>query len=268
MKSINILSIQDVSFSYGRHEVIHNLSLDIEEGEFVGIIGPNGSGKSTLLKISAGFFKPDTGNVLFLGKDMRNYHIKDLAKAIATMPQSMDVFFPYSVEDFISIGRYPHEDSIFFKKKGEDDFVRNIMETIDIGHLMGRRITDLSEGERQMVFLSQCIAQDPALMLLDEPVSHFDIRYQVKTLDILYDLNKDGLTIVIVLHDLNLASEFCSRIVLLSEGKVYEQGTPHQVLTYKNIEDVYKTVVVVRENPISNKPFIIPISNKYLKNLP
>jgi len=268
MKNLAILSIQDVSFSYGTHEVIHNLSLDIEKGEFVGIIGPNGSGKSTLLKISAGFFKPDKGNVLFLGKDLRSYNIKDLAKDIATMPQSMDVFFPYSVEDFIYIGRYPHTDSIFFKKKTDDDFIRYIMETIDIGHLMGRRITDLSEGERQMVFLGQCIAQDPALMLLDEPVSHFDIRYQIKTLDILKDLNKDGLTIIVVLHDLNLASEFCSRIVLVSDGRIYRQGAPDEVLTYKNIEDVYKTVVVVKENPISGKPFIIPISSRYLKNLP
>lgn len=264
MKGQSILSIQNVSFSYGRQEIIHNISLDIEEGEFVGIIGPNGSGKSTLLRICASFLRPDKGTILFSGKDLSEYSIKELAKAMATMPQSMDVFFPYSVEDFISIGRYPHMRCSLFEQKREDELIRDIMETMDMGYLAGRRITDLSEGERQRVFLAQCIAQDPVLMLLDEPISHFDIRYQIKTLDILEGLNKEGLTMIIVLHDLNLASEFCSRVVLMSEGRVYKQGTPHDVITFKEIEEVYKTVVLLKENPISKKPYIIPVAGRYL----
>ncbi|MCX8110538.1 MAG: heme ABC transporter ATP-binding protein [Syntrophorhabdaceae bacterium] len=260
-----MLSIENVSFSYAKKEVIHNISLKIEEGEFVGIIGPNGSGKSTLLKISAGFLKPDKGEVYFLGRDIKEYDTKELARHIATLPQSVEVFFPHNVEDFIAMGRYPHIRRGFFKEKEKErELINDIMETMDIQYMEGRRITDLSEGERQRVFLAQCIAQDPVLLLLDEPVSHFDIRYQIKTLETLENLNKDGMTVVIVLHDLNLASEFCTRIVLMSEGKIYKEGSPHDVLTFQNIEEIYRTVVIVKENPISGKPYIIPISKKYL----
>lgn len=265
MNRQTMLSIKNVSFSYSEKEVIHNICLEIQEGEFVGIIGPNGSGKSTLLKISTGFLKPDKGDVVFLGKDIRRYDIKALARYMATLPQSMDVFFPHSVEDFIAMGRYPHLGHSFFKQREmERGFISDVMEAMDILYMEGRRITDLSEGERHRVFLAQCIAQDPVLMLLDEPVSHFDIRYQIKTLETLENLNRDGMTIVIVLHDLNLASEFCTRIVLMSEGEIYKEGSPHDVLTFQNIEEIYKTVVIVKENPISGKPYIIPISQKYL----
>jgi len=259
-----LLSIQNVSFSYAKKEIIHNICLHIEEGEFVGIIGPNGSGKSTLLRISTGFLRPYKGDIIFSGKDIRKYDIKTLAKNIATLPQSMEVFFPHCVEDFIAMGRYPHLRHSLFKQDRDMVFVKDVMETMDIAYMTGRRITDLSEGERQRVFLAQCIAQDPILLLLDEPVSHFDIRYQIKTLEILENLNRDGMTIVIVLHDLNLASEFCTRVVLMSEGKIFKEGPPNHVLTFQNIEEIYKTVVIVKENPISGKPYIIPISQKYL----
>ncbi|HOP85619.1 MAG TPA: ABC transporter ATP-binding protein [Syntrophorhabdaceae bacterium] len=259
-----LFSLKDISFSYKDKKVLRGLNLDIEKGVFTGIIGPNGSGKSTLIRIMAGFLTPEEGTVLFKGQDIKKYHVKDLARDIAVLPQSMDVFYPYKVEDFIAIARYPHLQWSFSNAKKDSDFIAFIMEIMEISYLKDRRITELSQGEAQRVFIAQCIVQDPMVILLDEPVSHFDIKYQMKTLEILDSFNKEGMTVVVVLHDLNLASEFCKKIVLISEGAIYKEGEPNEVLTYENIEDVYKTVVVVKENPISGKPYIIPISKRYL----
>ncbi|MCX7965823.1 MAG: ABC transporter ATP-binding protein [Syntrophorhabdaceae bacterium] len=257
--------LKDVSFSYNEKNVLKKIDLEIDECDFTGIIGPNGSGKSTLLRIISGYLTPKKGYVLYKGRDIRDYFIRDLAKEIAVLPQSIEIFNPYKIEDFIGIGTYPYMKWNVFKKGYEDDFIKYIMEIMEISHLKGRRITELSLGEKQRVLIAQCIAQNPKVLILDEPVSHFDIKYQMRTLEILEGFNKDGMTIIVVLHDLNLASEFCKKIVLISEGTVYKEGSPHDVLTYKNIEDVYKTVVVVKENPISKKPYIIPISKRYIK---
>lgn len=267
MKENILFLIKDVSFSYTQKHVLKNINLKINQGDFTAIIGPNGSGKSTLIKIAAGFLRPERGYVLYKGKDLKDYYVKDLAKDIAVLPQSIEIFYPYKIEDFIAIGRYPHLKWDFFNMTQEEDFIEYTMEIMEISHLKGRRITELSQGERQRVFIAQCIAQDPSVLLLDEPVSHFDIKYQMKTLEILESFNKEDMTIVVVLHDLNLAAEFCKKIVLLSEGVVHSEGAPHDVLTYKNIEDVYKTVVIVKENPISKKPYIIPVSKSYITPL-
>ena len=163
------------------------------------------------------------------------------------------------------MGRYPHAQKGFFYGKKEEEFVNDVMDAMEISHLRGRRIDTLSEGERQKVFLSQCISQDPRVLLLDEPVSHLDIRHQIQTLDVLEKLHGEGLTIIMVLQDLNLASEFCSRVMLISKGKIKSDGDPRLVLTFQNIEEAYDTVVIVKENPLSGKPFIFPVSKKYLK---
>jgi len=264
MKEEILFSLKDISFSYKNKKVLKHLNLNIERGDFTGIIGPNGSGKSTLIRIMAGFLTPEEGTVLFKGKDIKKYHVKDLARDIAVLPQSMDVFYPYKVEEFISIARYPHLQRGISGAEKNSDFIAFIMEIMEISHLKDRRITELSQGEAQRVFIAQCIVQDPIIILLDEPVSHFDIKYQMKTLEILDSFNKEGMTVVIVLHDLNLASEFCKKVVLISEGSIYKEGEPCEILTYENIEEVYKTVVVVKENPLSGKPYIVPISRRYL----
>lgn len=265
MTDYSIFWLKDIFFSYKSKNVLKNISLQIKKGEFLGIIGPNGSGKTTLIRIMAGFLKPERGCVFFKGRDMRKYYIKELAREIAVLPQSIDISYPYSVEEFISIARYPHTKQFFFNKEKEREFIEYIMNTMEIIHLRERRITELSQGERQRVFIGQLIAQDPSVMILDEPVSHFDIKYQLKTLEILDGLNRDGMTIITVLHDLNLASEFCSKVIFISDGSIYKEGSPHEVLTFENIEDVYKTVVVVKINPISGKPYIIPVSRRYIE---
>lgn len=260
-----LFSAQKITFRYNHHGAVDDVSFAIDQGEFMGLIGPNGAGKSTLLRLLAGFLKPSEGSMSFSGKNLNNYDRRELARNIATLPQLMDIPFSYTVEDLVLMGRYPHAQKGFLYGKKEVEFVKEVMDTMEISHLTGRRIDTLSEGERQKVFLSQCIAQDPKVLLLDEPVSHLDIRHQIQTLDMLDKLHSEGLTIVMVLHDLNLASEFCSRVMLLARGKVKSDGDPRMVLTFQNIEEAYHTVVIVKENPLSGKPFVIPVSKKYLE---
>jgi iron complex transport system ATP-binding protein len=260
-----LLSLDQMGFSYGPHRVLTKISFDISQGEMIAIIGPNGAGKSTLLRLIAGYLKPDEGSIAFRGHDVNEYDRRELARHIATLPQSVDVPFSYRVEEFIVMGRYPHVGKRFLYGREEEEFVRGVMENLDISNLYGRRIHTLSEGERQEVCLAQCIAQDPEVLLLDEPVSHLDIKHQMHTLQLLEDLHSEGLTVLMVLHDLNLAAEFCSRIILIAQGTVFADGEPHKTLTFKNIESAYDTVVIVKENPLSKRPYVIPVSRKYLK---
>ena len=259
-----LYSLRKVSFSYDGLQVLSDVTFDIQKGELVGVIGPNGAGKTTLLRLLAGYLTPQEGSVAFLGKDLHGYDKQELARTVATLPQGIATVFPYVVEEFILMGRYPHVDRRFGYGREGEDIVGDVMRTMGISHLRGRLMSMLSEGERQKVYLAQCVAQSPGVLLLDEPVSHLDIKHQMQTLELLAALNRDGLTIVMILHDLNLASEFCSRILLLSQGRIFADGDPQNTLTYQRLEEAYGTVVVVRENPLSGKPFVLPVSKKYL----
>jgi iron complex transport system ATP-binding protein len=230
----------------------------------VAVIGPNGAGKSTFIRLLAGYLVPKGGSIELLGQDVRTYEKRRLGQLVATLPQAITTIFPYTAEEFILMGRYPHLDKRLGYPREDEETVRDVMETMEIGHLRGRIVSTLSEGERQRVYLAQCIAQNPKVLLLDEPVSHLDIKHQMQTLELLAALNRQGLTILMILHDLNLASEFCSRILLLSDGRVFADGEPSVTLTYQHIEEAYGTVVVVRENPLSGKPYVLPVAKKYL----
>jgi iron complex transport system ATP-binding protein len=260
-----LFSARNLSFGYGSAEILHDVNVEVQTGEMVGIIGPNGAGKTTLLRLLSGYLIPVSGAIGLFGKDLRTYEKRMLAQLVATLPQAIETIFPYTAEEFVLMGRYPHFDKRLGYGRGEAEVVRDVMERMGIGQLRGRIVNTLSEGERQKVYLAQCIAQDPKVLLLDEPVSHLDIRHQMQTLELLAALNEKGLTILMILHDLNLASEFCSRILLLSQGKIFADGTPEATLTYQDIEEAYGTVVVVRENPLSGKPLVLPVASKYLK---
>jgi iron complex transport system ATP-binding protein len=259
-----VFSIRNVSFGYGSVEVLHDVTADMRAGEMVGIIGPNGAGKTTLVRLLSGYLMPGNGIIELFGKDLRTYEKRVLAQLVATLPQTIATIFPYTTEEFILMGRYPHFDKRLGQGREEAQAVHDVMECMGIGHLGGRIVNTLSEGERQKVYLAQCLAQNPKVLLLDEPVSHLDIRHQMQTLELLAGLNEKGLTILMILHDLNLAAEFCSRILLLSRGRVFADGPPEATLTYQHIEASYGTVVVVRTNPLSGKPLVLPVARKYL----
>ncbi|MDD5595306.1 MAG: ABC transporter ATP-binding protein, partial [Candidatus Omnitrophica bacterium] len=184
--------------------------------------------------------------------------LKKFCQRVAFVQQDTAINFPFTVLEIVLMGRIPHLKRLQAESKKDRQIAQNAMVATDTTNLALKRIDELSSGERQRVIIAKALTQEPILLFLDEPTSHLDIGHQIQVLDLLKKLNRQSnLTIVMVLHDLNLASEYCNRVLLLNAGEVFKAGAPEEVLTYQNIEAVYKTIVVVKENPISKKPYII-----------
>lgn len=253
-----LVKVDKVYGGYGKEIVLHDVSFDVMQGEFLGIIGPNGAGKSTLLKLMSRVLHPQKGEIFFENKDIARIKLKELCKKIAFVPQDTLINFPFSVEEVVLLGRIPHLKRLQFETKRDFKIAENSLLLTDSLHLKEKKIDQLSGGERQRVIIAKALAQEPILLFLDEPTAHLDISHQIQILDLSKKLcRQTNLTIVATLHDLNLASEYCDKIILLNEGKIYKDGTPPEVLTYQNIEAVYKTVVVVLDNPVSHQPHVV-----------
>lgn len=242
---------------------MRDINLKIESQELVGIIGPNGSGKTTLLKAITRVLKPKKGEIFLTGKNTAQMGFKELAKTIAVVSQSFETGF-MSVEEFVLLGRIPHFARFqFLETKKDLEIAERCMALTATLKLKSQPISEISGGERQLALIARALVQEPKLLLLDEPTSHLDIAHQVEILDLIARLNKElALTVIMVLHDLNLASEYCQRLVLINEGRIHKTGAPSQVLNYQIIEEVYKTLVVVEKNPISSRPYILIVSEE------
>jgi len=263
---MEILKVDNLSCGYEDNIVVNDVSFSVQPGDFLGIIGPNGAGKTTLFRAISRILKPQRGNIFYKGRDVGRISTRDFAQEVAVIPQILEVPFAFSVEEFVLMGRFPHVDRFEALKKADYAILENVLDFTDSASLRDRKINELSGGERQRVILAQGFAQQPHLLLLDEPTAHLDISHQAHILDLFKRLNKErNLTVIIVLHDLNLASSYCDRLILLDEGRIFKEGPPREVLTYQNIEEVYKTVVVVKENPISQKPYVILVSEEERK---
>lgn len=257
-----ILKIDNLSGGYAKELVIRGISLEIKKGDFLGIIGPNGSGKSTLLRLMTRVLTPQDGRIALEHKDIFQMKLKEFCQKVAFVPQDTLINFSFSVEEIVLMGRIPHLGRLEFETKRDFLIAQDALSITDTLYLKEKQIDELSAGERQRVIIAKALAQEPILLFLDEPTSHLDIGHQIQILDLLKSLNKkNGLTIVMVLHDLNLASEYCNRLILLNEGRIFKEGSPEEVLTYQNIEAVYKTVVVVNKNPINFKPYVVLVSD-------
>jgi iron complex transport system ATP-binding protein len=282
---MSLLKIQNLTAGYTNNPVIQDISFTVLPGEIVGIIGPNGAGKTTLFKVLTRLLKPWSGEVRYRGRNIQEMSARELARLVAVLPQNLPLTFPFTVLDFILMGRLPHLGRWQTIQEHDQEIAQEIMKVTEIKELASRPITELSGGELQRVLLAQALVQEPELLLLDEPTSHLDIGHQVEIMDLIRRLNKNyelriangelenpqseirnsKLTILMVLHDLNLAGEYCDRIILLNEGEIHQMGSPNEVLTYRNIEAVYKTVVVVKENPITGRPHIILVPKEKWK---
>ncbi len=252
-----ILRVNNLYGGYHKDSVIRGISFGIKKGDFAGIIGPNGSGKTTLLRLLSKVLIPQNGDIKLDNADIRRMNQKEFAQKTAFVPQDTTINFSFTVFEIVLMGRIPHLRRM--QAENEKDFLiaEKALLVTDVLHLKEKMINEISAGERQRVIIARALTQEPALLFLDEPTSHLDISHQVQILDLLRKLNRDNkLTVVMVLHDLNLAGEYCNRIIMFNEGRIFADGSPQEVLSYQNIEKVYKTIVVVNNNPITNKPYI------------
>lgn len=262
-----LLEIRDLFCGYKRKTVLKGINLKVKEGEIVGIIGPNGSGKTTLFRAITKIIGIQSGKIFFEGKDIERISEKELARKIAVVTQDPEMDFSIPVFDFVLLGRIPHRKPYqFFEDKEDLHLAEEALRLTDLISFKDKPISNLSGGERQLASIAKALAQKPKLLLLDEPTSHLDIHHQMKILNLLKRLNRnESLTEIVILHDLNMASEFCDRLVLFSEGRIYREGTPEKVLTFDAIEDVYKTMVIIKENPLSLKPYVFPVFEEWGK---
>ena len=253
-----MLEIKNLICGYDSKFFLQGINFKVAGGELVGIIGPNGSGKTTLLRAITRVLKPKSGEILLEGTNIWQLPLKELAKTTAVVSQGPETGF-MSVEEFVLLGRIPYYKGFqFLETKNDLETAGRCMELTDTFRLKDQPMNQLSGGERQLALVARALTQEPGLLLLDEPTAHLDITHQVRILDLIKRLNKElELTVLMVLHDLNLASEYCSRLILINNGQIHKMGKPEEVLTYQIIEEVYKTVVVVEENPISHKPYIL-----------
>ena len=258
-----LLKINNLCGGYYRETIIKGISLEIKKGDFIGIIGPNGCGKTTLLRLMSRVLVSQKGDITLEGKNIAYMALKEFCKRVAFVPQDTLINFSFSVWEIVLMGRIPHLKRLQFETKKDFLIAQDALLLTDTLYLKEKRIDELSAGERQRVIIARALTQEPTLLFLDEPTSHLDIGHQIQILDLLKRLNhQNNLTIVMVLHDLNLASEYCNRILLLNEGEIFKEGSPQEVLTYQNIEAVYKTVVVVNNNPITSKPYVVLVSKE------
>lgn len=251
------IDVKQLSFKYGDTAVLGGTTFNLGKGVFTGIIGPNGSGKTTLLKLISRVLKPSGGSICLDGREIASFSQKELARRMAVVTQDGDAGYLFTVEEIVLMGRAPFLGRFQSETMEDRAIVRQVLEMTGCTHLRERRLSELSGGERQRVMIARALAQEPKVLLLDEPTNHLDIGYQQEILDLVKRLSvTHGVTVVAVLHDLNLAAYYCQMLLLLNEGKIFSSGAPAEVLTAQNISNVYRTHVLVTPHPVLGTPTV------------
>lgn len=245
-----MIQVDALKFSYGKDEILKQISFHVDKGCFVSVIGPNGSGKTTLLKNLCKLLNPDEGQIEIEQKNLALYKPKKLAKTVAVVHQGANSTFDFNVGEVVLMGRYPYMNR--FQSESTEDFeiAKLAMQQTEVYHLKDKNLYGISGGERQRVMIARALTQQPELLLLDEPISHLDIKYQLEILKLCKSLNqKRALTIFTTLHDINLASRFSDIIIMMKEGRIVKMGSPKDVITTENIKFVYDIDVEITMKP-------------------
>ncbi|MGF9760463.1 ABC transporter ATP-binding protein [Microvirga sp. 0TCS3.31] len=262
------LEIEQLTLGYGDRDVVHDLDLVIAPGDVTAIVGPNACGKSTLLRSLTRLLAPRTGRVLLDGKEVHATPAKQLARRMGLLPQSPIAPEGITVGELVGRGRHPHQRVLTRWSTADDLAVTAALRATDTLELMDRAVDELSGGQRQRVWIAMALAQETEVLLLDEPTTFLDISHQIEVLDLLTDLNRNaGTTIVMVLHDLNLAARYADHLIALHDGRLHSAGRPHEVLVPELVQDVFGMRSSVIQDPVSGKPLMLPIGRHHVATL-
>ena len=257
-KTSILLSVHGLTVSYAAHTVLRDVSFEVARGDLVVVLGPNGAGKTTLLRTIAKVVSPKVGTVLLDGHDIAKLPVRQLMKTLSVVPQSEGSVFSFTVQDIVAMGRTPHLSPLAPLSQRDWQIIREAMEATDVWELRDRLFTELSGGEQRRVLIAKALAREPQLLLLDEPTANLDLHYQLEVVELIQRLNRErGITVLAVLHDLNLAAMMGQRFILMHRGRIYAVGNADEVLTPQNIQQVYGVPVVVTRHPLNGKPIIL-----------
>ena len=250
-----ILSMEKVGFRYGKSWALKDIDIRVRPGELIGIMGPNGSGKSTLLKVADGILSPHEGEVMLKGRPVSSYSRWGLAREVAMVAQESHFRFSFSALEVVLMGRFPHLGRFQFEGKQDMEVVLKALESTHCLDLADRSIDELSGGEKQRILIARALVQEPAIVLLDEPTSFLDLRFKKEIFQLIFTLTRQrSLSVLVVSHDIDLSAQYCDRMVMLKQGRVYSRGGPEDVITASNMEAVYECPVIVDKNPASGSP--------------
>lgn len=250
-----MIELKGANLGYDHRTILNNINLKAVPGKILGLIGPNGSGKSTLVKGMTRVIDLFSGHIFIDGRNIKNIKREELARLIATVPQNPVLPEVFTAFEVVLMGRTPHLGFLRYEGREDMAIAWQSMEATETELFAERRVGELSGGERQRLIIARALTQQPKVLLLDEPTAHLDINYQVEILDLIKNLSREqSLTVIVALHDLNLAAQYCDWLVMLNGGKIYAEGTPSSVLTSQNIKDVYGAEVCVYPHPVNKLP--------------
>lgn len=258
-----LLEAHAVTCGYGQDPVLKDVSFRLAPGDFVGVIGPNGCGKSTLIRAVTGVLRLESGRVDLEGQDVLRMPRREVARRVAVIPQDAGYMFGFTVLEMVMMGRTPHLRRLQRAAERDIALTEEALRQTDLMPLRDRKVTELSGGERQRAVIARALAQEPRLLLLDEPDSHLDIGHQIEIFDLIEALNRErGLTLLCVSHNLNLASAYCRKLMLMQQGRLTSIGAPEEIVTPDRIREVYGIKAVVQRSPVNGAPQITPYTGQ------
>ena len=254
------LEARGIHFSYGQHVILREMSLEAGSGETVGLVGPNGSGKTTFLKILTGVLKPQGGEVFIQGRDLPSLRPRDRARLVAMVQQNPAVPPDFTALELVMMGRNPHLGLLQWEGPKDMEVCQRVMELTETWEFAHRLVSSLSGGELQRVFIARALAQETPVLILDEPTAHLDISYQASVLDMIEKIRRNtGITVLMAMHDLTLAAQYCGWIAALRKGSIFASGEPCQVLTSELVSEVFGAEVSIVEHPVHKTPVVLPV---------
>nr|WP_307842486.1 ABC transporter ATP-binding protein [Salinibacterium sp. NG253] len=257
------LRADNVTLNYGGRDIVSNVSVTIPDGTVTVIVGANACGKSTLLRGLSRLLRPASGHVMLDGRDIHSMASKEVAQVVGILPQSPIAPEGITVRDLVARGRYPHQGWFQQWSAADEAAVEHALEATDTAQLASRRLEELSGGQRQRVWIAMALSQDPDILLLDEPTTFLDVRHQLDALDVLATLNRErGTTIVMVLHELNLAARYADHMILMGEGQIIAEGTPAKVVTAERMREAFGLEAQIMADPVSGSPMVIPLGRR------